>query len=132
MADHSNADSIVTIKEVCNLIRVASQHAVSELKFGPLSVTFSPRLLSYGQLDKPVDSLSPVVPLSSEAPLPIEPLAGGFDGAADIREDVRQSMLLIDDPLAFEQEMEDSHLQSPKDPDEEARYRSSEQALSRG
>lgn len=121
--------SIVSVRELCSIIRVAASHNVSKLTLGDLSIEFV-RLPSYSPLEEPVK-----VPLEFEAPETLQtvqqnpPVQGRIADEREILDDIRLSQMICDDPEAFEQEVIDGHLHGLRERDEEARYSSFEQAV---
>lgn len=99
-------DKPATIKELCKLIETAAAHGVSELKYADLSVTFGPKDRKGAEetvyLPKEF-SLDTLASQDSEQSVPPQV-------SHELLEDMRRSQLLIDDPMAFEQEMIDLHV----------------------
>lgn len=126
----SNSEfNIVSSRDVCLIIKTASQYNVAELEFGPLRVVFT-RVPSYSPLEQPVtesnqsegNGLSFAVS-GHKAHLPL-------NDDSELLEAIRTTQLAIDDPMAFEQEMADGFLQQGIE-DGETRNSRPKQALSR-
>lgn len=98
--------------DICRIIETASKSGVVKLKFHDVEVEFSPSSASLGT-NALVD---PSNYISSNMALPDSEQKDEFiiqDPA--IIEQLRRSQLMIDDPMAFEQEMIDIQLEDERE-----------------
>jgi len=96
-----------SVKDLCRIIEVCHKNGVSKLALGDLALEFSenePETL-------PQEYINPVFGPNDT---PVE--AGGKDRIEDegLLEEARYSQLMIDDPVAFEQEMIDGMLRDER------------------
>lgn len=103
----TNKTGSLSIEQYADMIKVARSHGVSKLKFRDLELEFYP---DHGELgpkddvDLPKTQIPPMSPASDTKPAVDQ----------DLLEDMRRTQLLLDDPMAFEQEMITAHLEGEK------------------
>jgi hypothetical protein len=98
----SNMVADFNSKDLCRIIEACNLNGVTKLKFGDVEITFGP----VATLDLPKISPQIVYPEAREDQTPdkMSPIQ------KDLLEEARTSQLLVDDPVAFEQEMIDGFM----------------------
>jgi len=110
----SNTDKPLTksrkssqVEDICRIIEVSARAGVAKLKFGDVEVEFTPIAPDLGYHAK----VDPSQYITSEMATPdSEQKSGMTISDRELLEDMRRSQLMIDDPMAFEQEMIDLQL----------------------
>lgn len=100
-----------TAEDICRIIETAGAAGVAKLKFGDVEMDFSPKVADLGAVAMPSLSnevYSPIASPASEQTLSIDDKIKTVD--EELLEDMRVAQLMLEDPLAYEQEMIDAHL----------------------
>lgn len=99
---------------ICRIIETCAKLGVSTLKWGDLEVKFTSPSLEYVGQEEPLDLSKNFTPLTE----PHESVS--HDGTNKsvlidkaLLEDIELSQLMLDDPMAFEQQMVDAELRRP-------------------
>lgn len=120
----------LSVKDVCAIIRAASQHQVVELSFADLKLVFASRL-PYSPLEKPRNHSVPEDP-SVQTVFPEALTDAQIDGDHEMLEQIRLSQLMVSDPEGFESVMIDEQIHGQRvEPDEVAQDLGTERALQR-
>ncbi len=99
--------------EICRIIKLCRKNEVSELKLGDFEVTFQRKLKKVSKKAEKVDDTVPVnTSLPTREDLKQVERSFGVQDRQTLKE-LEAAQLLIDDPVAFEEEEIDAAMQGP-------------------
>lgn len=105
----TTAKDVTQAADICAIIEAAARAQVTTLKWRDLELTFPVLGQPVMAYDLPKTTSDGFAPQASEQELTRDRELATVD--KDLLEDMRKSQLMIDDPLSFELEIIDAHLQ---------------------